>query len=80
IAARVNNCALYIDHENRQKNLEMIIGYLKDHHATCKQNEFMYLTKAIHRQNYYLLTCSPDGQKGLKCITEYNLPGYLHDT
>lgn len=80
IAARVNNCPLYIDHENRQKNLEMIIGYLKDHHATCKQNEFMYLTKAIHRQNYYLFTCSPDGQKGLQCITEYILPGYLHDT
>ena len=78
IIARVNQCPLYIDKGNQKIDLTRITSYLKDKGVTCSQEEFLYLTKNINREDLLLFVCTPGTEEDLKCVTTIKIPSYLY--
>lgn len=78
IVARINQCPLYVDKGNSKADLSRIISYLKDGGITCAPDEFLYLTRNLHREDLLLFTCSPGTDEELKCVASRKLPAYLY--
>ncbi|MEB6622473.1 winged helix-turn-helix domain-containing protein [Enterobacter roggenkampii] len=78
IVARINQCPLYVDKGNSKTDLSRIISYLKDGGITCAPDEFLYLTRNLHREDLLLFTCSPGTDEELKCVASRKLPAYLY--
>ncbi|MDE7590821.1 winged helix-turn-helix domain-containing protein [Enterobacter bugandensis] len=78
LVARVNKCPVYIDKSNRNTNLSRIINYMKEQMVTCAHDDFIYLTRNLHRAELLVFTCSPLPDNELKCVTTMKLPDYLY--
>ena len=77
LVARVNKCPVYIDKSNRNTGLSRIITYMKERMVTCDRDDFIYLTRNLHRAELLVFTCSPLPEDELKCVTTMKLPDYL---
>lgn len=76
LVARVNGCPVYVDRGNRKVDLSKILQYLGEKDISCREHDFLYMTKAPNVSRVIIMSCN-SASEDIKCSLLIKLPAYL---
>ncbi len=74
IIANINHCPVYVNKENRNKNIVSLVEFIRESGIECKPGEYLYLARNMNHEEMLIFRCTRQKNGEHQCMTAMRLP------